>query len=70
MLTPPSAQGCTSLCRGGGAPIHVFFTEDSFDCHFTLPDLDVAFHTAGPSARVKRNEVQAAKALLGTESRV
>ena len=36
----------------------------------SLPDLDVAFHTAGPSARVKRNEVQAAKALLGTESRV
>ena len=63
MLTPPSAQGCTSLCMGGGAQIHVFFTEDSFDCH-------VAFHTAGPSARVKRNEVQAAKALLGTESRV
>ena len=55
----------TAFQRLGGASrvmIHVYFDEDEFDAHFSLPDLDVAFHTAGRAARVSQVRVRAAQA--------
>ena len=40
--------------------VRIFFPADSFDDYFTVPDLDVAFHTAGSSARVAVKDVKAA----------
>ena len=49
----------------GSTQLHIFFPQDQFDDHFTVPDLDVAFHTPGASARAKPMQMRDAKALLG-----
>jgi len=41
--------------------IRVYFPEDEYDDHWTLPDIDVAFHIAGPSATVPQSRVRAAR---------
>ena len=41
--------------------VHIFFEDDRFDAHFSLPDLDVAFHTPGASAKVQQYRVRDAQ---------
>ena len=47
--------------------VHIYFEDDDFDDQFTLPDLDVAFHTPGQVAKVARRCVTAACEALGLE---
>jgi hypothetical protein len=44
--------------------LRIFFPADSFDDYFTVPDLDVAFHTAGSSARVAARDARAAQNIV------
>ena len=48
--------------------IHIYFN-DGGDDHFRVPDLDVAFHTAGPSAKVSAKLLtEARQDLSGAEA--
>ena len=57
----------TRLGESGRAMVHIYFEDDDFDDQFTLPDLDVAFHTPGQVAKVARRCVTAACEALGLE---
>lgn len=49
---------------GGQLALRIYFPADEFDDFFSLPDLDLAFHTVGASARVTKRQVNTALAAI------